>query len=171
VFTCQCIEQPPSQLVAVQSCALLADRWRKAFEAGNGIIVGVSQLVEFAQEATLGGDRGPGGACHEQIDGLEPAADLLVRLDPRRRRAGVAQDPVGHGHVAGVRLVVQLEWAATSRKVVEGARLLGLADEALGQSLPARRGALIALTVASDDRVLMVSLVLAHVFMLARHEP
>ena len=69
-----------------------------------------------------------------------PLASGLVRLDPGRRDARVAQHPVGHRPVAGRGVVLDRQRRALVRQVVEPAVVHRLADLSLDEALPRRSG-------------------------------
>ena len=66
---------------------------------------------------------------------VQQRADRLVRFDPGRRRARVAQHPVGQRPVAGRSIVLERQRRALVRQVVERALVHGLADLALDRGL------------------------------------
>ena len=69
----------------------------------------------------------------------EQRPDLLVGLDPRRRHVGVPQHPMGERPVSGRAVVIERQWLAPERQVVERAGFRRLAELPIDQALPERR--------------------------------
>ncbi len=74
--------------------------------------------------------------CQERVKLCETSASVLVRLDPRRGRARIAEQPMRHGPVTGGRVVLQRQRFALVGQLREGALLHGLADLPLDEALP-----------------------------------
>ena len=79
----------------------------------------------------------------------EQVADLLVRLDPRRRHARIAQHPKPECALPRRRVVLEREPLSLVRQLVERALVHRLADLSLDDALPRRTDRELALAVAS----------------------
>ena len=140
--------QPRPFRLRIQRPPVLAIRRRFAVEAIDREVCRHNKPFQVTTQA-----RSRQWGCHrrprqQQVPRRQQVPDLLVRLDPRRRHAGVAQHPKPERALTGRRVVVERDRRPLVGQLVECPVLHRLADLPLDDAFPRRTERDLALPVA-----------------------
>ena len=143
--------QPLQLRLGIERPSVLAIRRRLRVEPLDRTVCLRDDVLEPSVQPYPGQRRRTRGRRPRQqhIPPIQELADLLVRLDPRRRHACVAEHPEPEGALPGRRVVIERDRHPPVGQLVERAVFHRLADLPLDDALPRRTERDLALAVAS----------------------